>query len=145
MQKEDYLALIHKIEHHDRLYYVDASPVLTDFEYDQLLLDLQEIEKRHPEWISPTSPTQRVSESPTKGFVLRDHKVPMLSLANTYSKEEVEDFIERVYKGLDHKTVFFSAELKMDGVAVTARYEKGYFVCGVTRGDGKKGDDITAI
>ena len=144
MQKDDYLALIHNIEHHDRLYYVDASPILTDFAYDQLLVDLEEIEKRHPEWISPTSPTQRVSECPTKGFVLRDHKVPMLSLANTYSKEEVEDFIERVYKGLDHKTVSFSAELKMDGVAVTARYEKGYFVCGVTRGDGKKGDDITA-
>lgn len=144
MEKEQYIQLIHQIQRHDRLYYVEARPVITDFEYDQLLQTLEEIEKIHPEWVSLASPTQRVRESTSKGFVQREHKVPMLSLANTYSQEEIEDFIQRVHKGLDHKPVSFCAELKMDGVAVTARYEKGVFVCGMTRGDGKRGDDVTA-
>ena len=144
MQKEQYLQLIEEIQKHDSLYYGSARPIITDYEYDQLLKKLEEIESKHPEWISPASPSQRVSEMPTKGFVQVEHKVSMLSLANTYSPEEIEDFIERVHKLLEHKSVTFCAELKMDGVAITARYERGVFVRGVTRGDGKKGDDVTA-
>ena len=108
-----------------------------------LLLSLIEIEKMHPEWISPTSPTQRVNESITQGFKSVAHRIPMLSLANTYSKEEIADFIKRMHKLIEHQEVAFSCELKMDGIAITAIYEKGAFVRGITRGDGKKGDDIT--
>lgn len=144
MRKEEYLELIEEIQKHDRLYYGQARPIISDYEYDQLVKKLEDIESKHPEWISPTSPTQRVSEMPTKGFKQAEHNVPMLSLANTYSQEEVEDFIERVHKLLGSKHVTFCAELKMDGVAISARYEKGVFVRGVTRGDGRKGDDITA-
>lgn len=144
MDKEQYLELIQEIQKHDRLYYGQARPVITDYEYDHLLKKLEEIERKYPEWISPSSPSQRVNETPTKGFKQAEHKVPMLSLANTYSKEEIEDFMQRVKKLLGHKPVSFCAELKMDGVAITAKYEKGIFVRGVTRGDGKKGDDITA-
>jgi DNA ligase (NAD+) len=144
MSKEEYLHFIAEIRRHDRLYYVEAKPQITDFEYDKLLKKIEEIEKLHPDWISPSSPTQRVNDSPTKGFVQVEHKVPMLSLANTYSREEIEDFFARMRKLLERNDVSMSAELKMDGVAVSARYEKGLFVRGVTRGDGKKGDDITA-
>jgi DNA ligase (NAD+) len=144
MSKEEYLQLIAEIRRHDRLYYVDAKPQITDFEYDKLLKKIEEVEKLHPDWISPSSPSQRVNDLPTKGFVQVEHKVPMLSLANTYSREEIEDFIARMHKLLERKDVSISAELKMDGVAISARYEKGLFVRGVTRGDGKKGDDITA-
>ncbi|MCX6991223.1 MAG: NAD-dependent DNA ligase LigA [Chlamydiae bacterium] len=144
MQKEKYLELIEEIQKHDSLYYGAARPIITDYEYDGLLKKLEEIESLHPEWISPASPSQRVSEMPTKGFVQVEHKVSMLSLANTYSREEIEDFIDRIHKLLEHKSVSFCAELKMDGVAITARYERGVFVRGVTRGDGKKGDDVTA-
>lgn len=138
------MQLIEEIRRHDRLYYADAKPEITDYEYDHLLKELEEIERQHPEWIVPTSPTQRVSEMPTKGFKQVVHAVPMLSLANTYSQEEIEDFIKRVHKFLDRKDVTFCAELKMDGIAITAHYQDGVFVRGVTRGDGKKGDDITS-
>ena len=144
MRKEQYLQLIEEVLTHDRLYYTEARPVITDYEYDQLLAKIQEIERIHPEWITPSSPTQRVSESPTKGFHQIEHKIPMLSLSNTYSRTEVEDFIARVHKLLERKDITFCCELKMDGIAITAHYNHGAFSCGVTRGDGKKGDDITA-
>jgi DNA ligase (NAD+) len=142
--KDDYIKLIEKIRKHDHLYYSKAQPEISDYEYDHLLKELEEIEAHHPDWVLPTSPTRRVGESLTKGFKQVDHTVPMLSLANTYSKEELEDFVKRVKKWLEHSSVHFCTELKMDGVAITARYEKGVFVRGVTRGDGKRGDDITA-
>jgi len=101
------------------------------------------MEKEHPEWITPNSPSQRVGEMVSTGFEEVPHAVPMLSLANTYSTEELDDFVKRVIKWLDGKKAEFYAELKMDGLAVSALYEKGVFVRGVTRGDGKKGDNIT--
>ena len=144
MTKNDYLKLIHEVQRHDRLYYVEHSPEITDYAYDQLYKKLEAIEREHPDWILPTSPTQRVLEKTTKGFKQVAHSTPMLSLDNTYKQEEIEDFIGRVHKLLEKKGVPFCAELKMDGVAVSVKYEKGIFVQALTRGDGKKGDDITS-
>ncbi len=144
MTKSDYCKLIHEVQRHDRLYYVEHAPEITDYAYDQLYKKLQAIEQAHPDWILSTSPTQRVLEKTTKGFKQAAHTVPMLSLDNTYKEEEIEAFIARVHKLLEKKEVAFCGELKMDGVAVSVRYEKGIFVQALTRGDGKKGDDITA-
>ncbi|MES2345561.1 MAG: NAD-dependent DNA ligase LigA [Chlamydiota bacterium] len=139
-----YLALIKEIEKHDRLYFVECQPIISDYQYDQLTKELEAIEKKHPEWKVAHSPTQRVGSALSKGFKQALHSVPMLSLANTYSKEELQDFINRIHKLLPRKEITYSAELKMDGVAVSLRYEKGFFVQALTRGDGRKGDDITA-
>jgi len=139
-----YLKLIDEITLHDFLYYVECKPKISDLEYDRLVKQLESIEKEHPEWIIPTSPTQRIGEASHKGFEQGVHTVPMLSIANTYSRDEVEAFVERVYKLLEKRQVVFCAELKMDGTAVSVRYEQGIFTRGLTRGDGKKGDDITA-
>lgn len=138
-----YERLCQEIWDHNRRYYSDNHPIISDEAFDRLLAQLDAIEKMHPEWISPTSPTQRVNESVTQGFQSAVHRVPMLSLANTYSKEEIADFIKRMHKLIEHQHIAFSCELKMDGIAVAAIYEKGVFVRGVTRGDGKRGDDIT--
>jgi len=142
--RKEYLALIEKIQRHDDLYYSKSTPEITDYEYDHLLKQLEKMEHEHPEWIIASSPTQRITEALTEGFKSVSHTVPMLSLANTYSQEEIEDFVKRVEKGLGVSQVEFHAELKMDGIAITAFFEKGRFVRGATRGDGKKGDDITA-
>lgn len=143
--KKDYDDLCREIWHHSRLYYIEHAPEISDEEFDSLYKKLEKIEGEHPEWISPSSPTQRVNESLTEGFKTVVHKVPMLSLANTYSQEEIEDFIKRIQKLQGGtKQLAFSVELKMDGIAVSALYEHGAFVRGVTRGDGRKGDDITA-
>src|SRR5579872_6416021 len=141
---KEYLELIEEIRSHDRRYYQEYRPTISDYAYDQLFKKLEKIEEEHPEWISPTSPTQRVGDPLTRGFKQVSHQVPMLSLANTYSREELEDFVERMHKLLERKNVPLCAELKMDGVAVTVRYEKGMYVRALTRGDGRKGDDITA-
>lgn len=141
--KPAYEALCQEIWEHNRRYYIDNDPIISDQEFDLLLKKLEEVEKEHPDWISPTSPTQRVGEMVTSGFKTYAHEVPMLSLANTYSKEEIVDFIKRVQKLTDTQELIFSCELKMDGIAVSVRYEKGILVRGLTRGDGRKGDDIT--
>jgi len=142
-QKETYHKLIKEIRRHDQLYYGAAKPEISDYEYDQLIKKLEEMERQHPEWVTPSSPTQRIGKALTKGFQEVVHSVPMLSLANTYSKEEVAGFIKRIHKLTERKEIAFCAELKMDGVAVSVRYEKGEFCQAATRGDGKKGDDIT--
>jgi len=142
--RSEYLQLVDEIRHHDYLYYVECKPRISDREYDRLFKTLCELEKEHPDWITPNSPTQRAGEAPHEGFKQGIHKVPMLSIDNTYSKEEMESFIERVHKLLEKKAVDFVAELKMDGTAISVRYEKGRLVRALTRGDGKKGDDITA-
>jgi len=144
MTHHDYEALCQEIWHHDKLYYSDNSPIITDQEYDLLYKKLEAVESKHPEWIKPSSPTQRVGEVLTTGFLSVLHKTPMLSLANTYSKEEIEDFIKRIQKLTGKSDCSFSCELKMDGIAVSVLYEKGVFIRAVTRGNGKKGDDITA-
>ncbi len=142
--KQEYLELIKEIGEHDRRYFALHQPTISDYEYDRLMQRLIEIEKEHPEWILPISPTQRVGETLSAGFRQHQHAVPMLSLANTYSEEELKDFINRVYKLSGRTDVTFCAELKMDGIAVSVRYENGIYVRALTRGDGKKGEDITA-
>ncbi|MGA8163810.1 MAG: NAD-dependent DNA ligase LigA [Waddliaceae bacterium] len=144
MKKEDYQKLCQEIWEHSRSYYIENAPTISDEEFDRLLKRLEEIESSHPEWIDPASPTQRVGETLTEGFATVKHRVPLLSLANTYSTEEIEDFIKRMARLLEREELIFSCELKMDGIAVAVLYKKGAFVQGVTRGDGKRGDDITA-
>ena len=202
--KKDYERLCEEIWEHNRRYYVDSNPTISDETFDHLLKKLEQLEQEHPDWVSQTSPTQRVNESVTlevaKGFHTVSHQHPMLSLANTYSKEEIADFIKRINKLVGNKVVLltssarvsderetsdvatcddsiaegaideergvtderfaagqklaqdvskankslaFSCELKMDGIAIGATYEKGVFVRAVTRGDGQKGDNIT--
>lgn len=140
---EDYVRLCQEIWHHNKLYYVDHAPVITDEQWDKLINELKAMEEEHPEWITPDSPTQRVNESLTKGFASVGHTVPMLSLANSYSREELEDFIKRIHKLVGRQQVKFCTELKMDGIAITVRYEEGVLKRALTRGDGKKGDDVT--
>jgi DNA ligase (NAD+) len=131
------------IEHHDRLYYVEARPEISDRQYDALYAALVEAEKRHPDWVTPDSPTQRVSERPLGGFRTVRHLAPMLSLDNGYSLEELHEFDARVRKGLDADEVEYVVELKIDGVAIALRYDDGAFALGLTRGDGVQGDDVT--
>lgn len=142
--EEEYLDLCKEIWEHNRLYYIESQPRISDLEFDKLLKQLEAIEREHPEWISPASPTQKVNESLNSAFPTVAHRTPMLSLANTYSKEELNDFFKRIYKLLEKEDVSFSTELKMDGVSLSLIYEKGVLTKGVTRGDGRAGDDITA-
>ena len=144
MSKEEYLKLLKEIKRHNQLYFDQGAPEITDYEYDLLVKQAEEIEASHPEWVPTDTPTRQVQERPTKGFKQVQHDVPMLSLANTYSREEVADFVARVYKLLEREDVEFCVELKMDGVAISVRYEKGKLVHAVSRGNGRKGDDITA-
>lgn len=144
MTKDEYDKLCREIWHHNHLYYIQHAPVISDEEFDHMLKKLEKIEKAHPEWVTSTSPTQRVNEMPSEGFKTVQHRTPMLSLANTYSESEVDDFIKRMHKLVERKELPFSCELKMDGLAVSVTYENGKFVRGVTRGDGREGDDVTA-
>ncbi len=144
MTKDEYLQLVEELKKHDELYFEKHSPQISDFEYDQLVKQVEKIESTHPEWITGASPTQQVGERPTKGFKQTEHKVPMLSLANSYNEADLKDFEKRIQKLLGRDNLLFSAELKMDGIAVSIRYEKGELVRALTRGNGFKGDDITA-
>lgn len=141
--EEHYQKLCQEIWYHNRLYYIEHAPEVSDEAYDLLFKRVEQIERQHPEWITGASPTQRVNESLTTGFHTIKHRTPMLSLANTYSKKEIEDFLQRIHKATSGKENQFNAELKMDGIAISATFEKGKFVRGVTRGNGKEGDDIT--
>ncbi len=135
------------VRHHDRKYYVENNPEITDYEYDQLVKELQQLEKTHPEFITSDSPTRRVGGEPLTQFPTVEHKIPMLSIDNTYSDKELNEFDHRIKRmaGIDaHKDIEYVVELKIDGIAVTLWYEKGLFVRGATRGDGFKGDDVTA-
>jgi len=142
--KEEIRQLRKELQEHDYLYYVLAQPKISDFDYDQKMHRLGQLESQYPELITPDSPTQRVSGQPTKEFATIRHQRPMLSLANTYSEQELRDFDLRV-KGLlspDEKYDYVT-ELKIDGLAVSLIYENGVFIRGATRGDGISGDDIT--
>lgn len=144
LTEANYRQLCDEIWKHNRLYYVENAPLISDLEYDKLFAKLIEIENKHPEWIYPGSPTQRVGEMVSGGFPVASHTVPMLSLANSYSPEEVHDFLKRIERLLQKKSVHYAVELKMDGIAISIRYEKGLLVRAVTRGDGRQGDEITA-
>jgi DNA ligase (NAD+) len=142
--EESYLKLVDEILEHDRHYYDECKPVISDYEYDQRLKQLEKFEKKHSNLIAENSPTKRVSESPSKGFKQGKHETPMLSLANTYSEKEIDDFIKRVEKLLNQKDLSYCVELKMDGTAISIRYEKGVLKRALTRGNGKIGDDVTS-
>ncbi|MGH7138566.1 MAG: DNA ligase LigA-related protein, partial [Pirellulales bacterium] len=131
------------IRHHDRKYYIEAAPEISDLEYDRLLGQLKELEAAHPELVTPDSPTQRVGEQPVAGLSQVEHRVPMLSIENTYSLPEVREFAARAAKKLAGETIEWVVELKVDGVAVALVYEDGLLARGVTRGNGRVGDDVT--
>ncbi|RCK75233.1 MAG: DNA ligase [Ignavibacteriae bacterium] len=132
------------IREHDYRYYVLAEPIISDEEYDKLMRELIELEKQYPELITPDSPTQRVGGEPTKKFPVVTHKIPMLSLSNSYTEEDVKEFDRRVRSILKTSDYEYVCELKFDGVAVSLHYENGLLKVGATRGDGFQGDEITA-
>jgi len=132
------------IRHHDRRYYVDAQPEISDQEYDRLYQRLRELEAAFPRLVTPDSPTQRVGGEPLKAFPVVRHRVPMLSMDNTYSHEELRAFDDRVRKFLGGEPVSYVVEPKFDGVSVSLTYREGRLMRGATRGDGLQGDDITS-
>ncbi len=127
---------------HNYRYYVLDEPLISDLEYDKMYEKLKKLEAEYPDLITPDSPTQRIGGTPLERFTTVTHQVKMLSLDNTYSQEEVQDFHDRISRQLDHKPVY-EVTLKVDGVAVSLHYQQGKFVLGATRGDGVHGDDIT--
>lgn len=129
------------INFHNHKYYVENNPVISDYEFDQMLKKLESLELEFPDLITPDSPTQRIGEKPLDGFNTVEHKIPMLSLANTYTYDELKDFDERVKKYV--LDVEYVVEPKIDGAGVALLYENGVLVRGATRGDGVSGDDIT--
>ncbi len=133
-----------EIRAHDHAYYVEAKPAISDREYDRLYHELLDLEKAWPALVTPDSPSQRVSGEPLKAFRPVRHLLPMLSLDNTYSQDEVRDFVKRIQKILPDETLDWAVEPKVDGVAMSLRYENGKLTIGATRGDGTTGDDITA-
>ncbi|MEE8339843.1 MAG: NAD-dependent DNA ligase LigA, partial [Xanthomonadales bacterium] len=132
-----------EIEQHDYRYYVLDAPSVPDVEYDRLMRQLQALEDEFPQLIIPESPTQRVGGQPAEGFAEVRHRTPMLSLANAFTTEEIGQFHERVIKGLETGHVRYVAEPKLDGVAISLRYEAGCLVQAATRGDGATGEDVT--
>ncbi|WP_411913478.1 NAD-dependent DNA ligase LigA [Wenzhouxiangella sp. AB-CW3] len=132
-----------QIEDHNYRYYVLDDPSIPDAEYDRLLRELETLEDRHPELITPESPTQRVGAAPAQGFETVEHDIPMLSLANAFSREEVAEFDRRIREQLDLEVIGYSAEPKLDGVAISLIYERGNLVLAATRGDGQTGENVT--
>lgn len=131
------------LREHNRRYYVDAAPTISDLQYDRLMERLAALEAEHPELLTPDSPTQRVGGEPIDALTSVAHRIPMMSMDNTYSRAELERYGERTIKLLGGEPVAWVVELKIDGVAVALTYENGVFVRGATRGDGRTGDDVT--
>src|SRR2546423_6577016 len=142
--KQEITKLRAELERHNRLYYTDAKPEISDFEFDQLMRRLQELEAKHPELDDPNSPTRRVGGEPISEFKTVIHEPPMLSIEKAYSIDELREWHERVLRGLGRDDVEYEAELKIDGVSIDLLYENGSLTRGATRGDGVRGDDVTA-
>ena len=142
MTRERVEILRKTLERHNYLYYVENNPEISDFEFDQLMHELQALEAAHPEWDDPNSPTRRVGSDLTSEFQTIEHRFPMLSLGNTYSLEELHDFIERIEREVGETE--YVCELKFDGTAISLCYENGALLRAITRGDGRQGDDVTA-
>lgn len=140
--RERIAALSSALEQHNYNYYILAKPTISDYEFDMMLEELARLEREFPEFLSPSSPTQRVGGGITKEFKSIKHRYPMLSLSNSYSKEDIEDFINRIKKSVDGE-VEFCCELKFDGLSISLQYENGILTRAVTRGDGVQGDDVT--
>ncbi len=141
--REEIESLRDKIRYHDRKYYVDATPEISDLEYDRLLNQLKKLEAKHPQWITPDSPTQRIGDEVSGDLEQVEHRIPMLSIENTYNLDELKQFLARVQKTIGDDPVEWVLELKIDGVAATLVYEEGQLKRAVTRGNGRVGDDIT--
>src|SRR5947207_3632318 len=133
-----------EIRHHEYRYYVLDDPELSDAEFDRLMNDLKKLETEHPELITPDSPTQRVGGKPREGFVKVPHSIPMLSLDNAYSEEELRSWERRVHELAGRKDIEYVCELKLDGMSLALRYEAGRLVRGITQGDGSTGEDVTS-
>ena len=142
MVSERIRQLREQLNYHNRKYYVDNAPEISDFEFDRMMRELQDLEAAHPEYADPTSPTARVGSDITTEFATVHHRFPMLSLSNTYSIEELREFVERVEKEIGQTE--FVCELKFDGTAISLTYENGRLIQAATRGDGENGDDVTA-
>jgi len=132
-----------EIRYHDRKYYAEAAPEISDLEYDRLMDRLKTLEAKHPELVTPDSPTQRIGDQPVERLEQVEHRVPMLSIENTYSLEDLKKYGQRTAKLLSGEPIEWVVELKIDGVAVSLLYEEGRLARGVTRGNGRIGDDIT--
>lgn len=133
-----------EIEYHNYRYYVLDQPVISDAEYDSLMAELQRLEQRYPELVTPESPTQRIGAPPSEAFAPVRHDVPMLSLDNAFTEQDIHDFERRIKERLGVGTIDYSTEPKLDGLAVTIVYEEGHLVRAATRGDGYTGEDVTA-
>jgi DNA ligase (NAD+) len=142
--RTEYLALVDELTEHDRRYYVDANPTISDAEYDQANQRLRALEAAHPDWVVEWSPTRRVGHAPASDFPKVTRPVAMLSLDNTYDEAELKAFYDRVVKGLDGDVPVFSVEPKIDGFGIELTYERGVLTLGATRGDGRIGEDVTA-
>ena len=142
--RDRYHQLVDELGGHDRRYYVEMAPTISDAAYDALYRELKDLEAAHPDWIVSESPTQRVAPAPISEFPKVVRERPMLSLDNTYSREELLAFCDRVRKGLHEPSAAFVVEPKVDGISVELTYDKGRFVLGATRGDGRIGEDVTA-
>ncbi|MGD9895745.1 MAG: NAD-dependent DNA ligase LigA [Candidatus Methylacidiphilaceae bacterium] len=136
--------LVEQIRKYDYAYYVEARPLISDAEYDALYDELRSIERRYPDLVTPDSPTQRVGGAPLSGFSPIVHRIPMQSLDNTYSFDELFAFVDRVERALPKERPTYVVEPKIDGVSISVVYRKGLFIQGATRGDGETGDDVTA-
>src|ERR1700754_514445 len=132
-----------ELRYHDERYYIHSDPEISDYEYDQLLKRLGQLEAAQPELITPDSPTPRVSGRAVDSFQEVAHRVPMRSLDNTYSVEELKEWDARARRGAGRAQIDYVAELKIDGISMSLLYEQGALVRGVTRGDGVVGDDVT--
>ncbi len=142
MTRERIEDLRRKLDYHNHKYYVENDPEISDFEFDALMRELQRLEAEHPEWADPASPTLRVGSDATAEFRSVEHRFPMLSLGNTYSLDELHEFIARIEREAGETELV--AELKFDGTAISLTYEHGLLVQALTRGDGTRGDDVTA-
>lgn len=136
-------ALRKEIREHNFRYYVEDDPDIPDAEYDRLLRELETLESENPQLITADSPTQRVGAEPLKSFTQVKHRVAMLSLSNAFSAEEVEEFDRRITENLEIDEIDYAVEPKLDGLAISLRYESGELVQGATRGDGSTGENVT--
>src|SRR5712692_9783542 len=142
--KARHARLVEEIRARDHAYYVEAKPTISDQAYDRLYHELLDLEARFSDLVTPDSPSQRVGGEPLTEFKPVQHLSPMMSLDNTYSQQEVREFVARVQKLAPDGKLEWMVEPKVDGVAINLRYENGVFTCGATRGDGTTGDDVTA-
>ena len=141
--KQEIERLRAELERHNRLYYLDAKPEISDFEFDQMLKRLEALEAANPKYDDPNSPTKRVGGATIDSFPSVVHDPPMLSIENAYTLDELREWHERVLRGIGRESVEYEAELKIDGVSISLLYENGALVRGATRGDGARGDDVT--